>query len=64
MGAIVIRTRYNEGTESAEVATSACLSSHWLMKILNFEFQILNLDGKKDFDKRKIYVVICETDIL
>ena len=44
MGAIVIRTRYNEGTESAEVATSACLSSHWLMRILNFEFQILNLD--------------------
>ena len=24
MGAIVIRTRYDEGTESAEVATSAC----------------------------------------
>ena len=25
MGAIVIRTRYDEGTESAEVATSDCL---------------------------------------
>jgi hypothetical protein len=25
MGAIVIRTRYDEGTESAEVATSAIL---------------------------------------
>jgi hypothetical protein len=25
MGAIVIRTRYDEGTESAEVATSALL---------------------------------------
>jgi hypothetical protein len=24
MGAIVIRTRYDEGTESAEVATSQC----------------------------------------
>ena len=24
MGAIVIRTRYDEGTESAEVATSDC----------------------------------------
>ena len=26
MGAIVIRTRYNEGTESAEVATSGSTS--------------------------------------
>jgi hypothetical protein len=28
MGAIVIRTRYDEGTESAEVATSAIASSY------------------------------------
>jgi hypothetical protein len=30
MGAIVIRTRYDEGTESAEVATSAFIWLFWL----------------------------------
>jgi len=32
MGAIVIRTRYDEGTESAEVATSASASDVFLSK--------------------------------
>ena len=46
MGAIVIRTRYDEGTESAEVATSVLSSSHFyllcLIFVLLFLFVIFN----------------------
>jgi hypothetical protein len=41
MGAIVIRTRYDEGTESAEVATSApilCRNTHLAIAIYYFRF--------------------------
>jgi hypothetical protein len=41
MGAIVIRTRYDEGTESAEVATSAPLHKH--IEILRYVMVLYEL---------------------
>ena len=38
MGAIVIRTRIDEGTESAEVATSDCLTSRRFRKSFNCRY--------------------------
>ena len=43
MGVIVIRTRYDEGTESAEVATSAILGL--LPCFTHFYFRVLDLPG-------------------
>jgi hypothetical protein len=39
MGAIVIRTRYDEGTESAEVATSAHVSFVFTILLLTCSFE-------------------------
>jgi hypothetical protein len=43
MGAIVIRTRYDEGTESAEVATSGVEMKHKYIFSTATTFNMLNL---------------------